>query len=760
MAKLSFQQPCISLPNGVQGVLAQAPQLTRAHVSIAIAAGYLDEPPALPGLAHLLEHVLTTAPLEASSNTSLLTWLAQHQGSLNAHTDDYVTDVHFSIPANKLEAAALTVARQLAKPPLPLSTIRAEVAAINAEWNARQNSAQMQRLDALAALADPQHVGAGCRHGNAQTLGSDTALLLKALTTFHRAYYHGGRVNIAIISPWEIVDMTRLTQHMAARFSPSPPNAPSLAIASRWSRQLSAKVASTSNTVELLWPLPSAIARHQLIALSGLADAVQQGYFVEQFPDSITDYRATLAPSGATDAFGLLLSGTATQEQVKALAAALSERLATFFTPLPGTTPNDHDTIWQPPADTVQLAPAWFAHARRQTLARRFATPPSEHQPAPSPFSADNVRWLIGNAPTSASPRAVDASPTPFPNVQCWCGQYAVDEDFGALADNAWAACFVPGAMIVPSPLIAQRLALQGIVFKQENSPHGSWVIVMGSQANHAMVALLEKATLAAPNAHEGLLAQQLVQRLAPLPATPALWVSHDTEAAVVCNALANLASRIEKHTVQASLADLPSSTAIMRTLSLPGTPSQRLLLALAEQHHSAAFFQQARDDHHLGYVAAVRRGDGAPCSLGYVVQTSNAGQVSNVGEISKEAVSTGGKLIKEIEEKRIEEKLIAITDALWKTSNGVLQAHLPTLTPPETPLAALILQWQSLLAGTRQPLHRLGQQSLHSQALGDLLTQINSVGRWQTHWLDSAGHYQFNESTIEELGKIDIVGG
>ncbi|UYO73255.1 insulinase family protein [Halomonas qinghailakensis] len=742
MAKLSFQQACISLPNGVQGVLAYAPQLTRAHVSIAIAAGYLDEPPALPGLAHLLEHVLTTAPLETSSNTSLLTWFAQHQGSLNAHTDDYITDVHFSIPANKLEAAALTVARQLARPPLPLSTIRAEVAAIDAEWNARQNSAQMQRLDALAALADPQHVGAGCRHGNAQTLGSDTALLLEALTTLHRAYYHGGRVSIAIISPWEMVDMTRLAQHMAARFSPSPPNAPSLAIAPRWSRQLSAKVASTGNTVELLWPLPSAIARHQLIALSGLADSVQQGYFVEQFPDSITDYRATLAPSGATDAFSLLLSGTAKQEQVKALAAALSERLATFFTTLPGTTPNDHDTIWQPPADTVQLAPAWFTHARRQALARRFATPPSEHQAAPSPFAAGNARWLIGNAPTPASPaspRAVDASPTPLPTVQCWCGQYAVDEDFGALADNAWAACFVPGAMIVPSPLTAQGLALQGIVFKQESSPHGSWVIVMGSQANHAMVALLEKATLAAPNAHEGLLAQQLVQRLAPLPATPALWVSHGTEVAVVCNALANLASRIEKHTVQASLADLPSSTAIMRTLSLPGTSSQRLLLALAEQHHSAAFFQQARYDHHLGYVAAVRRGDGAPCSLGYVVQTS------------KDAGSAGMK--------QIEERLIAITDALWKTSNGVLQTYLPTLTPPETPLAALILQWQSLLAGTNQPLHRLGQQSLHSQALGDL-TQINSVGRWQTHWLDSAGHYQFNESAIEELGKIDIVGG
>ncbi|WP_434983481.1 insulinase family protein [Vreelandella zhaodongensis] len=723
-------------------MLAQAPHLTRAHVSIAIAAGYLDEPRTLPGLAHLLEHVLTTAPLEASSNISLLTWFSQHQGSLNAHTDDYVTDVHFSIPAENLEAAALTVASQLARPAFSPSVICAEVAAIDAEWQARQHSSAMQRLSAIATLSDSRHIGAGCRHGNAQTLGSDTALLLDALTAFHRDHYHGGRVSIAIISPWATETMTRLIKRMATLFSPPTPCAPSLAITPRWNRLPHAKIARTGNTVELLWPLPSAIARHQLTALGDTADRLNQGLLVEQLPDSITDYRTTLAPSGATDTFSLTLSGTATQEQVEALAAALSERLATFFTTLHGTTPNDHDTIWQPPADTVQLAPAWFTHARRQALARRFATPPSEHQPALSPFAAGNARWLIGNAPTPASPRAVDASPTPLPTVQCWCGQYAVDGDFGALADNAWAACFVPGAKIVPSPLTAQRLALQGIVFKQESSPHGSWVIVMGSQANHAMVALLENATLAAPNAHEGLLAQQLVQRLAPLPATPALWVSHDTEAAVVCNALANLASRIEKHTVQASLADLPSSTAIMRTLSLPGTPSQRLLLALAEQHHSKAFFQQARYDHHLGYVAAVRSGDGAPCSLGYVVQTSNAGQVSNVGEIRKDAGSAGGKLIKE---KQIEEKLRSITDALWKTSDSVLQAQLPTLTPPETPLSALVLQWQSLLAGTHQPLHRLGQQRIDSQALTNLLSQINTLGHWQTHWLDSAGHYAVN---------------
>ncbi|UTD56560.1 insulinase family protein [Halomonas sp. MS1] len=742
MAKLSFQQTCISLPNGAQGVLAQAPHLTRAHVSIAIAAGYLDEPRALPGLAHLLEHVLTTAPLEASSNISLLTWLAQHQGSLNAHTDDYVTDVHFSIPAETLESAALTVASQLARPAFSPSVICAEVAAIDAEWQARQHSSAMQRLSAIATLSDPQHICAGCRHGNAQTLGSDMALLLEALTAFHRDHYHGGRVSIAIISPWDTETMARLIKRMATLFSPPTPSALSLAITPRWSHLPHAKIARTGNAVELLWPLPSAIARHQLIALSGLADSVQQGYLVEQLPDSITDYRATLAPSGATDAFSLTLSGTATQEQVKALAAALSERLATFFATLLGTAPNDHDNRWQPPADTLQLAPAWFTHARRQALARRFATPPSEHQPAAILFAASNARWLLDNASPSPSPPAFDAfdrQPAAYPAVQHWCGQYGVSDDFAALATTAWAACFVPEAIVVPSPLTAQRLALQAIVFKQENSPHGSWVIAMGSKANHAMVALLEDAVLAASKAQQGLLAQQLIQRLTPLPAAPAVWVSHNTGAAAVCHALANLASRVAIHAEQPPPASLATSTAIMRTLSLPGTPSQRLLLALAEQHHSAAFFQQARYDHHLGYVAAVRRGDGAPCSLGYVVQTSNAGQVSNVGEISKDAGSTGRKLR---EEKRIAEKLQSITDALWKTSDSVLQAQLPTLTPPETPLAALVLQWQSLLAGTHQPLHRLGQQRIDSRALTNLLSQVNTLGHWQTHWLDSAGHY------------------
>lgn len=278
--------------------------------------------------------------------------------------------------------------------------------------------------------------------------------------------------------------------------------------------------------------------------------------------------------------------------------------------------------------------------------------------------------------------------------------------------------------MFLPAPLATKRCARSGVICQHMQLVQGSWVIAVGEGAAVAMQTLLHEAHVNTAIVPQGLLAQRLIQRLTPLPTTPAVWVSHEADAEVVCHALAELASRVAARSVQTPATNESASTAIMRALSLPGTPTQRWLLALVEQHHSAAFFQQARYDHHLGYVAAVRRSDGAPCSLGYVVQTSE--DAEPVGE-----------------------KLLAITDTLWQAAEDALKT--PTslkrsLTRPETPLAALITQWQSLLSGTDQPLHRLGQQSIDSQALTDLLTLINTHGHWQTHWLDSAGNYRVND--------------
>nr|WP_290830236.1 insulinase family protein [Halomonas sp.] len=720
MIKQGFPQTHCTLANGMHGSVAHAPHLTRAHVSIAIAAGYLDEPPNLPGLAHLLEHVVTTAPLAASPNSSLLTWFAQHQGSLNARTDDHVTDIHFTVPLEVLEQAGLTAAAQLATPNMPRQVIHNEVAAIDAEWQARHSSSTMRELAAFAALADPQHIGAGCRHGNAQTLGQDLARLHDALAAFHQRHYHAGRVSIALISPWGIGPMIDLIQRMAALFKPPIDGDGTRTIAPRWGRLHSvdapAVTSGVASGMTLLWPLPPSLSDSQFLALTQLAGAVNQGLLIEQLPPSLNDYCATAAPSGATDTFHLQLSGHLDATQWEALAVALSKRLNSLL----AAQPSQDESLWQPPTNTEQLAPAWFTHARHQALARRFSGTSST-----SPFSSSSVRFLVPDVSTQSKGCMTEARQISATSIQRWCGHYGVSDDFISLADTAWAACFIPKAMMTLAPLAEKQLARQGIVVQQRQLAQGSWVMTLGDDAVAAMGTLLESASLTAKTPANGLLAQQLLQRLMPFPDTPALWVSHSNGAEAVGQALRLLVSQ----PIAASGDECPSlgtireaanaSTAIMRTLRLPGTPAQRWLLALAEQRHSAAFFQQARYEHQLGYVAAVRRGDGAPCSLGYVVQTAD----------NAEGVAA---------------TLTSITDRLWQT----FDEHLPSMpVPPDTPLAALITQWQSLLAGTTQPLHRL---PLDQFALNEQVSAVGDQGRWQTHWLDSTGRYWVSDCSYK----------
>lgn len=713
MIKQGFPQTHCTLANGMHTSVAHAPHLTRAHVSIAIAAGYLDEPHRLPGLAHLLEHVVTTAPLAASPNSSLLTWFAQHQGSLNARTDDHVTDIHFTVPLELLEQAGLAAAAQLATPNMPRQVIHNEVAAIDAEWQARQSSSTMRELAAFAALADPQHIGAGCRHGNAQTLGQDLAWLHDALTDFHHRHYHTGRVSIALISPWGIGPMIDLIQRMAALFKPPIEGDGTRIIASRWGRLHSVDAPAVTSGVPsgmaLLWPLPTSLSGSQFLALTQLADAVNQGLLIEQLPPSLSDYCATAAPSGATDTFHLQLSGHLDATQREALAVSLSKRLNSLL----AAQPSQDESLWQPPTNTEQLAPAWFTHARHQALARRFSRTSST-----SPFSSSSVRFLVPDVSTQSKVCMREVRQISATSVQRWCGHYGVSDDFISLADTAWAACFIPKAMMNLGPLAEKRLARQGIVVQQRQLAQGSWVMTLGVDAVAAMGTLLESASLTAKTPAHGLLAQQLLERLMPFPDTPALWVSHSSGAEVVGHALGLLASQpLAASGDECSSLDTISSeatntsTAIMRTLRLPGTPAQRWLLALAERCHSATFYQQARNEHQLGYVAAVRRSDGAPCSLGYVVQTAD----------NAEGVAA---------------TLTSITDRLWQTFDG----HLPSMpVPPETPLAALTTQWQSLLAGTKQPLHRLPWAQF---ALNEQISAAGDQAHWQTHWLDSKGRY------------------
>lgn len=49
---------CLTLANGLRVTLIHAPDASRAAALLRIARGSHDEPPAFPGLAHFIEHLL------------------------------------------------------------------------------------------------------------------------------------------------------------------------------------------------------------------------------------------------------------------------------------------------------------------------------------------------------------------------------------------------------------------------------------------------------------------------------------------------------------------------------------------------------------------------------------------------------------------------------------------------------------------------------------------------------------------------------
>ena len=700
-----------ALANGAQGMVARDRSLTNGHLCITIAAGYLDEPVAWPGLAHLLEHAITTTPL-ADGSHGLVMWCAEQGGTLNARTDDYLTDIHVSLPPPVLADVAHHIAAQMAAPTLRTDVLAREIAAIDAEWRARKHSAGLQRLKALAALASPRQFGSGCRHGNAATLGGNIEALREALLRFHRRHFHAGRLSMALLGPWEHRRMLDLLEGMAARFSPAPDDAPPLAMMPRWRTDRRAAPAPDGAPTTLLWPLPAPLSQARWARLAELAHAMNQGECLAHLPAGVSDYRATLSPSGAMDTFCMTLEGRVPPADGERFATWLSGRLnALAKAPDSASSPG-----WQPPSGTLKLGPAWFDWARQQALATRLTA--CNGQARPAAFTPSGAYWLTATRRDRTRPVTEPTNDTPPVERQHWSGVYGVCHDAAALANTPWAACFFPHMALCLAPLATQRLAQAGITLLRGEWGQGSWLMTVGNDAVSGMLRTLAHAQPVPAETPNTLLAQRLLQRLTTAPDRPAIWTSHAAALPSLDEAVVTLARRVAARFWTRSPTprsasptdDAPLSVAIMRTLRLPGTPEQRWQLARAEQQHRAAFFRQAREVAALGYVAAVRCGDGAPCSLGYVVQTTGGCEA----DAAARAVRT-------------------ITQALWDVGIAPSRA---TPATPETAFAALVSQWQCLLSGADTPLHRLP----------DTAASNSAAGRWHTHWLDSAGRYWISD--------------
>jgi insulysin len=98
----------LTLSNGLRVLLVSDRTAPRASACLTVSgAGQFDEPPDLPGLAHLMEHMILSFNSKSTFRTSrdFEEWLGDNEGASNAFTAYEHVCFHFSCPENVLAEA-------------------------------------------------------------------------------------------------------------------------------------------------------------------------------------------------------------------------------------------------------------------------------------------------------------------------------------------------------------------------------------------------------------------------------------------------------------------------------------------------------------------------------------------------------------------------------------------------------------------------------------------------------------------------------
>ncbi|CEP60596.1 Axl1p LALA0_S01e14576g [Lachancea lanzarotensis] len=209
------------LENGLMALLISGPTDTLASCSLTVATGSHNDPPEIPGLAHLCEHVLVASGSKKYPNGNHYHELIAHNGgSHNAYTTGENTTFYFELPAINdrdeliFEKALDAFASSFNSPIFTDAVINREIYAIESEHNVNKASINKEMYHAIRLLANTKHPFSRFCTGNFETLTSAPLLHRKpvknSLATLFKTSYRPSNMTICIRSSHSLNALTKL----------------------------------------------------------------------------------------------------------------------------------------------------------------------------------------------------------------------------------------------------------------------------------------------------------------------------------------------------------------------------------------------------------------------------------------------------------------------------------------------------------------------------------------------------------------------
>ena len=216
-------QPLVErLANGLEVSLLQVPDGPRAAAWVRVRAGSHDAPPAYPGLAHFLEHLLFLGSAGFAVEDGLMAYVRACSGQVNASTRERCTEYFFEVPASRLEGGLARLCDMLAAPLLDPAAQLREREVLQAEFVARGQDRDTLCDAALGQAVALGHPFAAFHAGHRDSLPVEQADFQQALGDFHRRFYHAGQLSLVLVGPQPLAELRELAQRHGALLRAAP----------------------------------------------------------------------------------------------------------------------------------------------------------------------------------------------------------------------------------------------------------------------------------------------------------------------------------------------------------------------------------------------------------------------------------------------------------------------------------------------------------------------------------------------------------
>ncbi|CEM03565.1 unnamed protein product [Vitrella brassicaformis CCMP3155] len=212
----------ITLKNQLEAVLASDMNEEFGTMALRVKAGSFQDPDELPGLAHLLEHLVHHLSVPTDKHPySVYKHLSIIGGDNDAFTVAEGTFFQFQVPKKHMQDALKRFADMfiMKEHVFTDETIKSEITAVNNDFNAFLQNEKWRVPHMTKVAANHQHPHSRFDPGNRASLDKGISKVRKALVGFFNQFYSANAIKLSLIGPFPL---DKLQKWVVQYFSPIP----------------------------------------------------------------------------------------------------------------------------------------------------------------------------------------------------------------------------------------------------------------------------------------------------------------------------------------------------------------------------------------------------------------------------------------------------------------------------------------------------------------------------------------------------------